>query len=82
MEPFRLKKSVGKVPPVRLSTPYYMLLCELKADTGLSMCSILEQCIDYALSNSGAWESATLERFTKRRDIRCPLMEDENDADA
>lgn len=38
-------------PPVRLKPSYYQLLRRIKAETGIPMGTIVEQCIDYALDN-------------------------------
>ena len=56
MEPFKLKIPVPeaselKQPIIRLKPCYYQILISLKAKTGLPLGNIVEQCIDYALSN-------------------------------
>ena len=79
MEAFRLNrlgKQKSELPHIRISAPYYQLLFRLKAETGLAMCNIVEQCIDYAMQNGGPWEKEMLEQYTgKRSPLRCPLLE-------
>lgn len=40
-----------KQPVIRLKPSYYRTLSVLKAQTGLPLGNIVEQCIDYALEN-------------------------------
>lgn len=41
----------SKQPVIRLKASYYQTLSVLKAQTGLPLGNIVEQCIDYALEN-------------------------------
>lgn len=41
----------SKQPIIRLKPTYYQTLSVLRAKTGLPLGNIVEQCIDYALSN-------------------------------
>ena len=56
MKPFQLKlpypdNSANKQPIIRLKPTYYQTLRVLRAKTGLPLGNIVEQCIDYAMSN-------------------------------
>lgn len=78
MEPFTFKTRRQQIsqPLIRLNLPYYRLLCRIKDETGLSLGSIIEQCIDYALTNSGDWESKLLIQYTQTQyPAGCPLLE-------
>ena len=75
MEQFRLRSGTDKVPPIRVTTPYYRLLCQLKAETGIPMGTIVEQCVAFALSHGDAWEQDILNQYTKPRvPVTCPLL--------
>lgn len=55
-KPFKLKlpypvDNSNKQPVIRLKPPYYQTLNVIKAQTGLPLGNIVEQCIDYALMN-------------------------------
>lgn len=57
MEGFKLRLpypdcNSDKQPVIRLKPSYYQTLSVLKAQTGLPLGNIVEQCIDYALENS------------------------------
>ena len=57
MERFRLKlpypdERLDRQPVIRLKPSYYQTLSVLKAQTGLPLGNIVEQCIDYALENA------------------------------
>lgn len=82
MEQFRLKRSnqTTSTPLVRVSAPYYRLLCQLKAETGLSMSTIIGQCIDYALEHGDDRDRALLTQFTGGT-FRCPLLGEEDNDD-
>lgn len=55
-KPFKLKlpyptDNSNKQPVIRLKPPYYQTLNVIKAQTGLPLGNIVEQCVDYALMN-------------------------------
>ena len=56
MDPFKLKlpypeDATNRQPVIRLKPTYYQTLSVLKAQTGLPLGNIVEQCIDYALES-------------------------------
>ena len=56
MEKFKLQlpypdETPTKQPIIRLKPSYYQTLMAMKVKTGLPLGNIVEQCIDYALSN-------------------------------
>ena len=78
MEQFRLRSGTDKVPPIRVSTQYYRLLCQIKAETGIPMGTIVEQCVAFALSHGDTWEKDILDQYIKPRfPAGCPLLEQE-----
>lgn len=50
--PYPVEKE-NKQPVIRLKPSYYRTISVLKAQTGLPLGNIVEQCIDYALENMG-----------------------------
>ena len=73
MEPFRLKvpepmPRPDKTPVIRLKSPYYQLLAAIKAETGLPIGNIVEQCMDYALANMEG-EQDNADTY-----VSCPLI--------
>ena len=83
MEQFRLRSGANdKVPPIRVSTQYYRLLCQIKTETGIPMGTIVEQCVAYALSHGDTWEKDILEQYTKPKvPITCPLLAEAEEGD-
>lgn len=53
MDQFKLRRPQMDVksPVIRLRPAYYQIIAELKAQTGIPMGNIVEQCIDYALEH-------------------------------
>lgn len=51
-----------KQPVIRLKPSYYRTLSILKAQTGLPLGNIVEQCIDYALENLEQKDEEVTER--------------------
>ncbi len=67
MAAFQLKRpypedTSNKQPVIKLKPGYYQTLAVIKAKTGLPLGNIVEQCIDYALSNM---EEDALNAITK-----------------
>ena len=83
MDQFRLKRAnqSSSTPVVRISAPYYRLLCRLKEETGLSMSAIVGQCIDYALGHGDDQDRAMLQQYTGGI-FQCPLLAEEDDENA
>lgn len=76
METFKLRSvAEGKVPPIRVAAPYYRMLCQIKAETGIPMSTVVERCIDYAFQNGDNWEQNKLAQFIRPGiPTGCPLL--------
>lgn len=53
MDEFKLQipQIEGKTPVIRLKPAYYQMVAALKAQTGIPIGGIVEQCIDFALDH-------------------------------